>query len=161
MWVEADEGIRSRIKSNVINSARVRMLVYLLMLILSIVSVFFLIYNKNSFFAALILCLIVSFAAIGLIAILYIYFTSVRNNTRIINEAAYMTVGLVVTRLGETGQILVKIPGEKGKYKIDCDKDFYKSATNDARVLIVAVSKKNENLMVGYDPATYDKDGVF
>ncbi len=161
MWKEADEGIRSRIRANVINSARVRMLVYLVLLLLSITSVFFLVYDKDSFFSSLVLCLILCFAAIGLISILYVYFTSVRKNTRIINEAAYMTVGLVVTRLGDSGQILVKLPGEKSKYKIDCDKEFFKNATSDARVLVIAVSKKNEDLMVGYDPATYDKDGIF
>lgn len=161
MWVEADEGIRSRIRANVINSARVRMLVYLLLLMLSITSVFFLVYDKDSFFSTLILCLLICFAAIGLIAILYIYFTTVRKNTRIISEAAYMTVGLVVTRLGDSGQIIVKLPGEKSKYRIDCDKEFFKTATADSRVLVVAVSRKNEDLMIGYDPSTYDKDGIF
>ena len=161
MWIEADEGIRSRIRANVINSARVKMLVYLLLLMLAITSGFILVYNKDSFFSTLILCLLICFAAIGLIAILYTYFTTVRNNTRIISEAAYMTVGLVVTRLGDSGRILVKLPGEKSKYKIDCDKEFYKTATADARVLVVAVSRKNEDLMIGYDPSTYDKDGIF
>ena len=129
MWIEADEGIRSRIRANVINSARVKMLVYLVLLMLSIISGFVLVYNKDSFFSTLILRLLICFAAIGLIAILYTYFTTIRNNTRIISQAAYMTVGLVVTRLGDSGQILVKLPGEKSKYRIDCDNDSVPRST--------------------------------
>ena len=53
MWIEADEGIRSRIRANVINSARVKMLVYLVLLMLSIISGFVLVYNKDSYFAFL------------------------------------------------------------------------------------------------------------
>lgn len=161
MWIEADERIRSRITANIVNSARTRLLVYVLVLFLSFISIYFLLLNRDSYFATLMLCLLLCFEAVCLIAVFYIYFSTVRENTKILRDAAYMTVGVVVTRLGDDGRIIVKLPGDKNKYAIDCDKDFYKVAETDSRVLVVAVSKKNEDLMIGYDPATYDKDGIF
>ena len=55
----------------------------------------------------------------------------------------------------------VRTVAEEMMKKIDCDRDFYRNATADSRVLILAVSKKNEDQMIGFDPSTYDKDGIF
>lgn len=159
MWMETDEGIRSRIKANIVNTARSKLIIYLLLLLLLVVVTFFIVSGDNMLMSIPFLCLIMVAFAVGLMAVFYIYYAAIREGSKIVDEASYMIVGKVITKISNN-KIIVKIPGEKGSYTIDCDKEFYKGLISDAHVLILAVSKKNENQMIGFDPATYDTDGI-
>jgi len=161
MWIDADERIRARIKANIINVARVRMIIYLLMILLVTVISSVVLFQDASITSVLLVCLLMVFVAIGLIAVIYIYYSYIKENSKLIDDAAFMTVGRVITRIGDSFKMIVKVPGDKTTFKIDCDRDFYRNATADSRVLILAVSKKNEDQMIGFDPSTYDKDGIF
>lgn len=156
-----DEGIRSRIIENVKNVVKMKVLVYTLLVATVSVVIFFAISRTEAgtLTSNLMIALLFAFISIGLIAVLYIYFSTVREQTRVFNEAIYMTLGKVVSK-NDNNNITVKVPGDKAVYKIKCEAEFYAKAVPDMRVLVVSASKKNANQMFGLEPSTYDKDGL-
>lgn len=161
MWDDIDEGIRSRIIKNIENVYMVKSVFYILLL--AVVSgVMFATFNMSfaeTGMPPLAVALCIAFVGLGLIAVLYIYFTNVREKSAIINDAIYMTVGKVVSK-SDNNHILVKLPGEKSNFKIECNTEMYEKAAVDVRVLVVSASKKNTNQMYGVDPSSYDIDGI-
>lgn len=164
MWRTADESIRQRIKDNVVNTARTRMIVYLLMIFAVCVVAFFVVNSgeDGGIMSVPVLVFFMLLIGVGVIAVFYIYFSMIRENTKIVSTAPFMILGKVVTRVGDgkVCKVMVRIPGEKVTFTIDCEPEFYKNCTADSSVLIFATSKKNEDQMMGYDPSTYDKDGI-
>lgn len=160
MWMDIDEGIRSRIKNNIIKTAQTRALLFALLLLVVgvVILASFNVTNPEgatpSIFGA-----VLAFVGIGLIAIFYILFTTIREQSSVIDSALYMVVGTISSKV-DTNILMVKIPGEKDPFKVSCDADMYSKAAINVRVLVVAASKKNSIQMYGVDPAVYDKDGV-
>ena len=163
MWKEMDNKIRSRINADIVASARTRMIIYLLMLMTVGLVLFFVVKESNAgAIPPVMLFLLICFFGVGIMAVFYIYFAMIRERSALVNEASFMTLGSVVTKLQDKEglKLIVKIPGDRGDYRIFCDPVFYKSAAVNSRVLIVAASKKNEKTMYGVEPSTYDKDGI-
>ena len=164
MWKSADEAIKKRVEENIINTARSRMIVYLLLLMLVDVLLFVSLksFNANDYVSPALLAVIVLFFGVGLVAIFYIYFTTVRENAKLLRESVYMVVGTVISPLsgGDKKHIIVKIPQEAASFSIECEPELYKNAVSGKRVLVFSASKKNSAQMYGVDPATYDKDGI-
>lgn len=160
MWMDIDDGIRSRIKKNIEKTAQTRALVFALLLMLVGLAVFIIFSITSPLGVPLsVVGVILAFVGIGLIAVFYILFTSVREQCLVIDNALYMIVGKVASK-ADTNILFVKIPGEKSAFKVSCDADMYSKAAIDVRILIIAASKKDSNQMFGVDPAVYDKDGL-
>lgn len=159
MWMSIDEGIRSRIKTNIVNSARSRMIIYLLLLLLVVLVAFLIVSGDSMLMSIPFLIILMIAVAFGLLAVFYIYYAAIREDSKIVDETPYMVVGKVITKISNN-KVIVKIPGEKVNFTIDCDREFYKNVHSDSRILVLAVSKRNENEMIGFDPSTYDTDGI-
>ncbi len=156
-----DEGIRERILKNIDSIYTVKAVLY--SLLLAVVSGIMFWSVSISFgeegIPPLAIALVIGFIGLGLIAVFYIYFSSVREKSAVVKDAIYMVVAKVVS-MGDNNRVLIKLPGEKNHLTITCEEEMYKKAEVDVRILVVAASKRNSNQMYGVDPASYDKDGL-
>ena len=164
MWTRVDEEIRKRIKENIINEARTKLIVYLVMIFLLEV-VLFLSFGTDDAQGVLSLAMLVFisiFIFIGILGVFYSYYVTIDELTLLVDNASYMCVGNVVTKLSNSSdfKVMVKLPEEKVTMNIITERAFYKEAIPGKRVLILAASKKLESTMYGVTPAVYDNDGI-
>ena len=164
MWTRVDEEIRRRIKDNIINEARTKLIVYLVLIFLLEV-VLFLSFRTNEAEGILSLAMLVFislFIFVGILGVFYSYYVTIDELTLLVDNASYMCVGSVVTKLSNSSdfKVMVKIPEDNITMNIITERAFYKEAIPGKRILILAASKKLESTMYGVTPAAYDDDGI-
>lgn len=161
MWTEIDEGIRNRIIESIKNASKVKAVIYLLLIAVVSVLLFFAVSLNagDDGMNPILVALCIVFVCIGLMAVFYIYLSTVKEQSALITDALYMVVGKIVSK-GSNNRITVRVPGDKMFYEIKCEPELYAKAATDVNVLVVSSSRKNERNMYGVDPSSYDKDGV-
>ena len=164
MWSPVDKQIKDRIKSNIVDTARTRLVIHLTVLALFDVAVFVSVQKygyvgKAASGVILGLCL---FIIICLTGVFYIYFASIQDIFQIVEPANMMCVGRVVNKVKNSTnyELVVKVPDEKVTFKITTEPTCYKNAEPGSRVLVLTASKKLESKMYGVDPASFDRNGI-
>lgn len=164
MWSPVDKNIKGRIKQNIVDTARTRLVIHLTVLALFDAAIFLSVQKygyvgKAASGVILGLCL---FIIICLTGIFYIYLASIQDLFKIVEPATFMCVGRVVNKVKNSTnyELVVKIPDEKVTFKITCEPTCYHNADVGSRVLVLTASKKLESKMYGVDPASFDKNGI-
>ena len=164
MWRHVSERIRKRIKANIVNEASTRLVIYITVLALLDFGFFLNLehYNDLGVLTIVIMAVFFTFFIICLLAVFYNYFITIRENSRLVDEATFMCVGTVVSKVTDTSryELMVKVPEEKIAFKIMSMPSFHRRAEAGKRVLVLTASKKLESRMFGVEPSEYDKDGI-